>query len=324
MTDEQWISMFSGPLALDPRAAMPVARMVVDGVRGSNRDRGAWADARQAQEQRAEARETGSLVPVVGLVRVHGMIIPRGPSWLQEFGFSVVESLQQQVIALAGNDEVRAIVLDIDSPGGVVSGVEELAETVRSVNKAAGGKPVIAHAWDWALSAAYWVASAADEIVVTPSGEVGSVGVWSLHLDYSESLKEAGIKPTFIIAGKYKTEGNPFEPLSDEGREYEQQQVDKTYKKFVADVARGRGVSPQVVRDTFGQGRVVDSTAALANGMVDRIATFSDTLKRAAGPVRRGQKSEADRLIEEQELNARETFARNRIAAFGRTTSKEA
>ncbi|MCC7371633.1 MAG: S49 family peptidase, partial [Chloroflexi bacterium] len=135
-------------------------------------------------------------------------------------------------------------------------------------------------------SAAYWIASSADEIVVTPSGEVGSIGVFTAHEDISAALEAEGVTVTLISAGKYKTEGNPFEPLSEEARGAIQARVDDYYSMFVRAVARGRGVKPADVRGGFGQGRVVGADEAVRLGMADRVGTMAQTVERLAG--RRG------------------------------------
>jgi signal peptide peptidase SppA len=153
--------------------------------------------------------------------------------------------------------------------------VPELAEEIRS---ARGKKPIIAVSNASMASAAYWIGSAASELVVTPSGQVGSIGVFSIHEDHSKQLAEEGVAVTLIRAGKYKTEGNPFEPLSDEARAAVQGEVDRYYSLFTRDVAKGRRVDVEAVRNGFGQGRMVNAQDALKLGMVDRVATLDDVL----------------------------------------------
>jgi len=174
------------------------------------------------------------------------------------------------------------VVLDVDSPGGAVNGVEELADEML---RARGQKPVVAVANTLAASAAYWIATAADEVVVTPSGEVGSIGVFAVHEDFSAALEAAGIRVSLVSAGKYKMEGNPYEPLGDEGRAALQERVDDYYGMFVGAVARGRGVAAKDVREGFGQGRLVGARQAVELGMADRVATLDETLDRVARRV---------------------------------------
>ena len=137
-----------------------------------------------------------------------------------------------------------------------------------------------------AASAAYWIASAASELVVIPSGQVGSVGVYALHLDRSALNEKMGVLPTYISAGKFKVEGNPDEPLSDDARAAFQQTVDEFYGMFVSRVAKSRGVKKSQVVNGFGEGRVVTASRALEEGMVDRIDTLDQVLDKLQKPAR--------------------------------------
>lgn len=175
--------------------------------------------------------------------------------------------------------DVTAIVLDVDSPGGSVYQVPELA---RKIFAARGAKRVVAVANATAFSAAYYVAAAAGELVVTPSGAVGSVGVYRAHDDLSAAAAMAGVKRTYVQFGEYKTEGNEMEPLSDEAKAYWQQQVDDYGAMFVGDVAVFRGVSEADVLANFGQGRTLLAARALEAGMVDAIETLEEVLSRLA------------------------------------------
>jgi len=172
---------------------------------------------------------------------------------------------------------IGSVIIEVDSPGGTVSGVDELA---MEIFKARGTKPVIAQVNSMMASAAFWIGAAADEIVITPGGEMGSVGCYGMHVDFSEADAKAGVKTTLISAGKFKTEGNQFEPLSDEARAGFQKRIDEVYGMFVASLARSRGVSAATVRNGFGEGRMVGAKQALELGMADRIGTMQDTLKR--------------------------------------------
>jgi signal peptide peptidase SppA len=158
-----------------------------------------------------------------------------------------------------------------------VFGVQELYDVIVS---ARAEKRVVACVNSLAASAAYWLACAANEMVVTPGGQVGSVGVYMMHADVSKKMEMEGVKTTFVQAGAFKTEGNPFEPLSAEARAAIQEQVDAYYGMFVKAVAGGRGVAQSAVRDGFGQGRMVMAAEAVKMGMADRVATLDATLGR--------------------------------------------
>ena len=179
--------------------------------------------------------------------------------------------------------------MDVDSPGGLIDLVPESAAEIRQLRET-GGKPIVAVANTQMASAAYWLASQAHEVVVSgvpgggSSGEAGSVGVYTLHRDMSGMAEQMGIKHTLISAGKYKVDGNPFEPLDDDALVFEQSVVDRYYKMFANDVAAGRGVevSASEVSEglAFGGGRVYDAERAVKAGLADKAATLSDTVAR--------------------------------------------
>ena len=211
-----------------------------------------------------------------------GLILQREPAWADEYGVPMTgtDVLVGQLRAAVADRSIRAIVLDIESPGGLIYGVPEAAEEIRELREQ---KKITAVANSYAASAAYWLAAQASEVVVTPSGEVGSVGVFAVHQDWSEFYAKLGIKPTQIFAGKYKTEFSGLAPLSDEARDELQRRVDETYENFIKAVAAGRGVSAAAARDGFGQGRMVRAKAAVAAGMADRVATLQSVVTKLAG-----------------------------------------
>jgi HK97 family phage prohead protease len=215
--------------------------------------------------------ETGT----VAVIPVYGTISQRMSMFDEFSGGTSCEAISNQLRTALADESVSSIVFDIDSPGGTVTGVPELAAEIIA---ARGTKPIIAVANGMAASAAYWIASAADKIVVTPSGEVGSVGVYCTHQDVSGAMDKAGVKITFIKAGTYKAEGNPYGPLSESTEAYIQDGVDKFYDMFTSAVAQGRGVTQDEVLAKFGQGRMVMAKDAVAAGMVDEIATLDQVL----------------------------------------------
>ena len=213
----------------------------------------------------------------VAILPLFGTIFPRANLFSETSGGTSAEVFGKRFDELVRDPSVGAIILDIDSPGGQSTGIQELS---KKIYEARGSKPIIAMANYLAASAAYWIATAADEIVVSPSGEVGSVGVYAVHEDDSQSLANDGIKMTFISEGKYKTEGNPYEPLSDEARAAIQQRVSEVYQNFTKDIARNRGVSQADAMNKFGEGRVISAKQAVSMGMADRIATMDETIQR--------------------------------------------
>ena len=244
-------------------------------------------EQRVGAAQRPTARTAGA----IAVLPLFGIIAQRANIMTQTSGGTSCEMFGRQFQAAMADPQIGAVILDVDSPGGAVNGVDELSSMIYG---ARGVKPVVAVANSLAASAAYWIATAAEELVVTPTGEVGSIGVLAAHEDDSEMFEKAGVKTTLISAGKYKTEGNPYEPLSDEARAYLQERVNDYYGLFVGAVARNRGVGVQAVRDGFGEGRVVGAKQAKAQGMVDRIGTLDDTIER----LQRRSQSRARRSAE--------------------------
>lgn len=245
------------------------------------------------------AARPGGRSGTVAVVPVLGPISKRDSFMSMMEGGTSTNRLIAQLRSLAVDESVATVLLNVDSPGGTVSGLPELAAEVR---RTAQTKRVVAIANDLAASAAYWVASQADEIVATPEAYVGSVGVFTQHTDCSGYNQQNGLKVTYIHAGRFKVEGNPDEPLSDEAREYIQGLIDETYAMFVAEVASGRSaatgarVTPATVRADYGEGRVMHAKAAKEAGMIDRIASYSETLARLSGVKPAGARADADPL----------------------------
>jgi signal peptide peptidase SppA len=262
------------------------------------------ADKEIVAARKQEAVRTGqgnniAVLPFYGVVTQRGNMMDdvSGPGAASTQKFT---NALRQALADPG---VGAILIDIDSPGGSVYGVEELASEIISSRSA---KPIVGLANSLAASAAYWVGAACSELYVTPGGEVGSIGVWMSHDDYSKALDELGIKTTLISAGKYKVEGNPYQPLDGDAQAFMQSRVDDYYAAFTKGVAKGRGVSIEVVRKDFGQGRVYGAQAALDAGMVNGVMTFDDVVKKMAKDIKaanRNQASQVNRLAQaEREL----------------------
>jgi signal peptide peptidase SppA len=247
----------------------------------------------------------GSNIAVLPLV---GTIIPRADLLTESSGAISVQRFTRMFREAMADPDVGSILIDVDSPGGQVGGVEELAA---EIHKARGQKPITAVANQLAASAAYWVASAADELIITPSGEVGSIGVFAMHQDISAYLEKEGVKIDLIHAGKFKTEGNPYEPLTEESRAAIQSRVDEYYEMFVGAVARNRGVKRADVRGGFGEGRTVGAEQAVSLGMADRVATLDETIDRLAGGRRRrsGRSAQSDWEIRQRRLRLAEREA---------------
>jgi signal peptide peptidase SppA len=209
----------------------------------------------------------------IAVLPLYGVITHRGNMASEVSGPGGVSTLKfsQALRAALSDPSVGQILIDIDSPGGSVAGAPELADEIyqgRSV------KPIIAVANSLAASAAYWIGASCTEFYCTPSGQVGSIGVYTTHTDMSKALEKDGLSMTLVSAGKHKTEGNPYGPLSRDAVAAIQRDIDAYYAMFTKGVSRGRGVSIASVREGMGQGRCLLAGSALAEKMIDGIATF--------------------------------------------------
>ena len=173
--------------------------------------------------------------------------------------------------------QVDSILLYVDSPGGNVDGTQELARTIYG---ARGKKPIYAFSDGMIASAAYWISSAADKIYISgDTTEVGSIGVVAIHTDFSEMDKMDGIKITEIVAGKYKRIASSNKPLTKEGAEYIQSQVDYIYSVFIQDIALFRGVSEEEVSTKMAEGKIFIGKQAIDVGLVDGVSTMDQLLE---------------------------------------------
>lgn len=217
----------------------------------------------------------------VAVIPLRGIVTPRGSFLSMLFGGGGgLEAFRAAFREALASDDVSAILFDIDSPGGSTDLVEEVATEIR---ESRGEKPITAIANTDACSAAYYLAAQADEVVVTPSGMAGSIGVFLLHWDESGFNEQTGFDPTYVYAGKFKVEGNPDEPLTDDARGALQAIVDDYYDLFVEAVAAGRGVAASEVRNGYGEGRALTARQALATGLADRVESYEATVTRLTG-----------------------------------------
>lgn len=268
-------------------AITPTALATILSIIGERR--AGYKPTKEEIRERIGARDDAPATPAsssVAVIPINGPIYPRANLTTEVSGATSIQSLQTMFREALANEAVSAILFDIDSPGGSSDLVAEFASEIMA---ARGKKPIVAVANTLAASAAYWIASACEELVVTPSGDVGSIGVYSAHSDISAAQDKLGVKTTLVSAGKYKVEMSPYAPLSEEAQAEMTRRVDAVYEMFVAAVAAGRGVPKKVVLSDFGEGRVVMAKDALAAKMVDRVATFDETLRRLERDATRSQ-----------------------------------
>jgi len=244
----------------------------------------------------------------VAIIPIHGSLINRfGQCYGYVTGYNFIR--RQRDAAMADPD-VTAIVYDVNSGGGEAAGCFELADESFALR---GTKPTISVVDSACYSAAYALASTSDQVVVTPTGGAGSVGVYTMHVDMSKMLEDWGLNITLIHAGEHKVDGHPYAELPEDGRADMQKSVDATYNKFVESVARNRNLSVEAVKDT--QARCYSADDALALGLIDSVASPIEAIRAFLGGPSEASNDETtgDSLME---LNEAKQAERQRVGAI--------
>ncbi|MCR9193987.1 MAG: S49 family peptidase [Hyphomonas sp.] len=251
--------------AVNPDRLHPLAQLFL----------GMSADARTTSQDALAPVRNG----VATIIHLSGALSPLG-SW----GGTGLDQFVDQVRHAAHDRAVGVIILKIMSPGGTVWGTVEAADAVFEARKS---KPVIAVADKYSFSAAHWIASQASAYYATPSGQVGSVGVMSGHVDMSGFESKIGMKTTLIASDPRKVAGHPHAPLCDLDRAEMQAEIDEMAAAFVAAIARGRGVERGRVTKVHGSGEVFSAKQAAQRGMVDGVMTMREVITRYSVPSAR-------------------------------------
>lgn len=227
-----------------------------------------------------EAREAVSASTVGGVytLPILGSMVHRGGSLDALSGISSYSSIQGNIQAAIEDPNVKAIMLEMDSPGGAVAGAFDLRDFIMEAKEQ---KPIYAYARDTMASAAYLIGSAATKVYGSQTASVGSIGVVAMHVDQSARNKAAGIKPTFVTAGAYKSAGNPHEPLKGEALNYLQESVNNSYDMFVNAVVEARGLDEETIRGT--EARVYRGEQAAEIGLIDGVMSYEDAMEELAG-----------------------------------------
>jgi len=217
------------------------------------------------QHRAAKAQGTTAIVPVDGTLSK------------RTFGFdcgATYAGIREAIQTALDDPSVSNILLDVDSPGGTVSGASELADYIAQADKI---KPVYAYTDGLMCSAAYWLACAARQITAAPTATVGSIGVLATHTDRSARDQSAGIKRTMITAGSHKAIGHDAAPLDDKSRAVIQGNLDKLYGIFTDTVAANRNLTTDDA-EQWADGKVFLAADAKAQGLVDEVGTRDNLL----------------------------------------------
>lgn len=214
----------------------------------------------------------------VAVIPVSGVLMKQLSWWSFISDSSAYDMLLKELAAALDNPKVKAVILDVDSPGGEVTGCAEVAQHIFDLR---GDKPIVAYTTGNCASAAYWIASACDEVVVSPTSLVGSIGVVKSIRDYSKAMEKAGVTEIEIVSSQ-----SPYkrtDPASKDGRTREQRQVDALADVFVDAVARNRAVSRSAVLEGFGQGDCFVGQLAVEAGLADRTGSLEELIAEFSG-----------------------------------------
>lgn len=247
----------------------------------------------------------------IAVIPVHGTLVKRTAGLDAASGLTSYAEIAAMLDSALADPQVAGILLDIDSPGGEASGSFELARRVR---EASAVKPVWAVANDSAYSAAYAIGSAANRLIVSETGGVGSIGVIALHIDQSVKDANEGYCYTAVTAGTHKNDFSPHQPLTDEAKAELQAEVDRLYSLFVEHVATMRTLGSDDVRST--QAGLYFGANAIAAGLADAVGTFESALadfslflssrSRKSPQARAGTRTEAATPKQEQKMDPQE------------------
>jgi capsid assembly protease len=267
--------LFNVPLAITPDKAEIVMAALADRLGIAHLFRGGEAAALPAlafdQEaeggRRALYQDRGyDVLEGVALVPVCGTLVQKLGTLRPYSGMTGYDGIRQNFLLALEDQQVQAIVLDIDSPGGEVAGCFDLVDEIYN---ARGEKPIWAILNENAYSAGYAIASAADRVYVPRTGGTGSIGVICMHVDFSQALTEAGLKVTFITHGDRKADGHGEIPLSPEAQAEFQASISATGALFDETVARNRGLTIDAIRAM--QARTYQGSAGVSVGLADAV-----------------------------------------------------
>lgn len=266
-------SLLAEAWAMDPRhlerfaselAALPADAEITAAAKRKSDD---------CEEASLDVRDGVAHIPVKGVVLKHPS---RALDWFG-YRYTSTERTARQLGHAIVDDGVRSIVLDVDSPGGTVSGVQELADIIGAARQV---KPVSAHISDFGASAAYWLASQASPVTANASGAVGSIGIYMTVMDMSRMAENQGVKVHVIASHELKGAGAPGAPVTDAQLANISRNVQSYANIFTAAIARGRGLSAEAAQ-RVSTGQVWIGKEAVELGLIDSVSSSEDAHKAA-------------------------------------------
>lgn len=260
--------LFNTPLAIHPQKAEVIVSSLTERL-GITQIRSAMMEDDDEYFSRKARKDSGyDVLEGIAIIPVYGTLVQKLGTLRPYSGMTGYDGIRWVFLTAVNDPEVKGICLDIDSPGGEVAGCFDLVDLIYAER---GKKPIHAILSENAFSAAYAIASSADKIYVPRTGGVGSVGVIVIHCDWSQRIKDDGLKVSIITYGNRKAESNPYVSLSDEAKEAIQHDVDEMGRLFVSTVSRNRGLSETVVRNT--QAACYLAAEGVQMGLADVVAS---------------------------------------------------
>ena len=287
----------SEPLAMLPAKMMEVRAFLAaraNGERTSEADIAAIEQHKRSREAAllaavqavdVSAARRGDGVILAGRIAVQpifGILSQRVGTLERSSGGISTEEIGSVFDSLLDDKQVRAIVQVYDTPGGSVTGIKELGDKIRAGRDR---KKVIGAADPMAASAGLWLISQCSEVWVSESGQIGSHGVVTAHEDVSEMESKLGVRTTLIASSQYKVEASPFGPLTEEAKTELTSKVLHYHGMFTKALAQGRGLTEHRVEQDFGKGRMLTPQQAKSVGMIDRVGSLGDAVRKLGGEV---------------------------------------
>ena len=236
-----------------------------------------WGDEPDEHDDQCSEPDNFTLFDNVAVIDVTGTLTNDDSFWTRMMGDTSYNQIRRAQIEAATHQNVKCIVLNIDSGGGTPNGLADVADINQQISKL--GIPVYAYTGGVMASAAYWLGASCDKVFCGETADVGSIGVISIHKEYTGMLKQDGIKATVMRAGSEKALGNPYETLSDKAKANIQDRIDTLYDVFINNIAKFRGYSPEYVKEKMADGKEFIGQQAYDIGLVDGITTLDSLIK---------------------------------------------
>ena len=219
----------------------------------------------------------------VAIVDIRGPLVPSAPWYARYVGITGYDEIRQALVAAANDPEVGAILLDVNSGGGAVAGVTDVADLVSTID--AKVKPVHTYSESIIASAAIWVGAQARSMQIGKVAEAGSIGVLTVLKSMARYYKEMGIDAEVLRSGEFKALGHPLDPINDKAKAEIMGQLMQMDAMFVDYMAEARGMTAEMATEKFGKGRVFVGQSAVDTGLVDAVTTFDAVVSAIQGAI---------------------------------------